>query len=168
MSTLRHTVLLVLLSTALPAAATEQDRAGSTVPRLSHGAWQAECSSCHMPYQPGLLPARSWRRIMGGLDRHFGDNASVDAHTAQDILAFLEANAADRSSNRRAQKISASIPPGQTPLRITETTYFRRKHAEIGPSVWPRKAVGSPAHCAACHTGAEAGDYSEHRVRIPR
>ena len=26
-----------------------------------------ECGSCHFPYQPGLLPARSWTKVMAGL-----------------------------------------------------------------------------------------------------
>ena len=37
-----------------------------------------ECGSCHFPYQPGLLPAVSWERIMGGLEDHFGENAELD------------------------------------------------------------------------------------------
>ena len=45
--------------------------------------WKAECSSCHMAYHPGLLPERSWRKMMAELDKHFGQNASLDAPAAK-------------------------------------------------------------------------------------
>ncbi|HPQ24397.1 MAG TPA: cytochrome C, partial [Gammaproteobacteria bacterium] len=38
-----------------------------------------ECGSCHFAYQPGLLPARSWNNLMGGLENHFGENAELPA-----------------------------------------------------------------------------------------
>ncbi len=37
-----------------------------------------ESPACHTAYPPGLLPAASWRRIMGGLDRHYGSDASLE------------------------------------------------------------------------------------------
>ena len=40
--------------------------------------YQEECASCHMAYPPGLLPARSWEKIMAGLESHFGDNAELE------------------------------------------------------------------------------------------
>ena len=30
------------------------------------------CGRCHFPYQPGLLPSRSWEQIMMKTDEHFG------------------------------------------------------------------------------------------------
>lgn len=160
-------VLLTMSATGWLLA--DNSHSGRTgLPQLAHKAWQNECSSCHMAYQPGLLPARSWRAIMSGLDKHFGENASLDAKTSADILAFLEANAADRSAWRRSKQINAAIPANQTPLRITETAYFQRKHDELNASVWRRKGVGSPANCTACHTTAQQGDYSERNVKIPR
>jgi hypothetical protein len=37
---------------------------------------------------------------MGGLDQHFGENASLDPATQADILKFLLANAADSGTSR--------------------------------------------------------------------
>ena len=37
--------------------------------------YQEECGSCHMAYPPGLLPGRSWEKLMTGLADHFGENA---------------------------------------------------------------------------------------------
>jgi len=42
---------------------------------LADPLYRSECGDCHMPYPAGLLPAASWRRIMNGLEDHFGDHA---------------------------------------------------------------------------------------------
>lgn len=130
--------------------------------------YKSECGSCHMVYPPGLLPARSWQGIMTGLDHHFGENASLDKESSAKITKFLRENAADHSQLRRSQKIAQSIPQDQSPLRITETLYFKRQHHEVSAKVWARKSIGSSANCAACHRGAESGVFSEDEVRIPR
>ena len=135
---------------------------------VANGAWKAECGSCHLAFPPGLLPERSWKKMMGGLDKHFGENASVDEKIAREITQFLVANSADLSGNRRSTKILQSIPPDSTPLRITETNNFIRKHDEISASVFKRTKIGSAANCSACHKSAEQGDFSEHNVSIPR
>jgi hypothetical protein len=130
--------------------------------------YQAECGSCHMSYPPGLLPERSWVKMMAGLKDHFGENATLDKESADKIGTFLTENAADRSLFRRSQKIAKSIPSSESPLRITDTKYFKRQHHEVGQKIWSRKAIGSPANCAACHSRAEKGVFSEDEVRIPR
>ena len=53
-------------------------------------------------------------------------------------------------------------------LRITETGWFRHEHDEVPAGIWKRPAVKSAANCAACHTRADAGDFSERNIRIPR
>ena len=45
-----------------------------------------ECGGCHFAYQPGFLPARSWKSIMAGLDNHFDDNAELGAEEHQAIF----------------------------------------------------------------------------------
>lgn len=130
--------------------------------------YKAECGSCHMLYPPGLLPARSWTAMMGGLKDHFGENASLDPATTQKLRAFLTENAADRVEQRRSRKIAHSIPAGKSPLRFTETHYFKRQHDDVSADIWQRKSVGSPANCVACHGRAEAGIFSEDEIRIPK
>lgn len=131
---------------------------------LTNAKWKAECGSCHALYHPGLLPARSWRKMMSGLDKHFEQDASVDAPTNKEISDFLTKYGADS----RFSRFERAMPASEAPLRITETARFKREHREIAPGVWKRQKIGSPANCAACHPGAEQGDFSEHRVRIPR
>ena len=47
-----------------------------------------ECGSCHLAFPPSLLPKASWQRVMSGLDKHYGSDASLDAAT-QKQTAFL-------------------------------------------------------------------------------
>lgn len=147
------------------------DRTHGASPRMlvpaGNAAWRTECAACHTLYQPALLPARSWEKMMTGLAEHFGENATLDTRTRVEITGFLVANAAGRSGGRGA-RIAETIPPAQTPLRITDTMYFKRKHHELSVSVYKRPKIGSPANCMACHPGANAGDFAEDRVKVPR
>lgn len=105
--------------------------------------------------------------MMSDLKNHFGESAELEKAEADEIEKFLIENAADRGS-RRSKKIMKSIPADQSPLRITETQYFKRKHHEVKSAVWKRKSIGSASNCAACHSKAEQGRFSEHEVRIPK
>lgn len=130
-------------------------RADERLPVPENAAWTRECRACHLAYPPRLLPARSWRAIMGDLDKHFGVDASLDAKTAAEVTAFLEQYAG------RDRGVTATN-------RITETAWFRRKHREVPAAAWKHADVKSPANCAACHRAADRGDYDEHAVRLPR
>ncbi len=153
----------VVLGFSLSAGAAHGDGGENMLPRLSHKAWQQECASCHVAYPPSLLPKASWRRMMSGLDKHFGENASLDPATQADILKFLEANAANSGS-----KVLRRMAANEAPLRITETRWFVHEHDEVPRATWARKSVGSAANCAACHRQAEQGNYNEDAIRIPK
>ncbi|MBE0623980.1 MAG: diheme cytochrome c [Burkholderiales bacterium] len=120
--------------------------------------WSTECGSCHLAYPPDMLPAPAWRRMLSGLDQHFGTDASVDARAAAEIGAFLERNA---GQGRKRGSDSGT-------LRITETRWFVRKHDEVPTTAWKNPRVKTPANCGACHSAAERGDFDEDAVRIPR
>jgi len=150
----QHHRLAFAFAAVLAAGTARADDRGLRVPMLP--AYRQECAACHVAYAPGLLPAASWRRLMGNLPQHFGTDASLDATTVQALTAWLEANA----SQRRAD------PPPQD--RITRSAWFQREHREVPADAWQRPAVRSASNCTACHAGAAEGDFSEHRVRIPR
>lgn len=141
---------------------------GRSLPAVDNARWRAECAACHTLYHPALLPERSWRKLMAGLGKHFGENASLDGVTQAAITEFLATHAADRSDQRRPRKIALSIPAAETPIAITDTGYFVRRHDELRPEVWRRKAIGSRANCGACHPRADQGNFSEHELRIPK
>lgn len=160
---------VTVLAFSLPAGGEARgDDGGDVMPRLTHKAWQQECASCHIAYAPSFLPKASWRKIMGGLDQHFGENASLDPATQADILRFLEANAADAGGSRMGRRVMQGIDTQNPPLRITETRWYVRKHDEVPRSAWSRKSVGSASNCAACHRQAEQGVFDEDTVRIPK
>jgi hypothetical protein len=148
----------------LLAVAEEGEREGregrggrGNMPAASNTKWQQECGTCHVAYPPWLLPAESWRKVMAGLERHFGSDASLTPAENKEIIAFLVKNG------------STDWSAGSTPLRITETAGFRRKHQgdEVPAGVWKRASVKSAANCQACHAGAAKGDFNEDAVRIP-
>ena len=130
--------------------------------------YKDECGSCHMAYPPGLLPKRSWEKLMGGLSDHFGDNAEMDASRQAQITAYLVNNSAESSNYRRSRKISDSVATKDTPLRISEVGYIRRKHEEIPQRlIKTNKDVGSLSNCDACHQQALQGSFSEREISIP-
>ena len=109
----------------------EYKHRSNDVTAVTNPAYKEECGSCHLAYPPGLLPARSWRKVMLELESHFGDNAELDAETHQSITEFLLTNSADKSEYRRSKKFSRSINYNDAPVRISETPYFKHEHDEI-------------------------------------
>ena len=135
-------------------AASAQSSAGL---KGAPAAFNTECTSCHIGFAPDLAGAVNWRGIMGGLDKHFGVDASIDEKSRQTITAWLMSHAAKGS-----QYASASPE-----FRISKSNWFIRQHDEVSSKVWKRASVKSPANCGACHGGADKGDFDEDRVRIP-
>lgn len=122
--------------------------------------YRQECGTCHTAYPPGLLPAASWERLLGNLPRHYGSDASLDDATVAQLRGWLLPLAGT------ARRVAAAPPPPDD--RITQSSWFVRKHREVTPATWKLPAVRSAANCAACHAGADKGTFDEHAVRIPR
>lgn len=130
--------------------------------------YQTECGSCHFAFQPGLLPQRSWQKIMNELENHFGDSAELEPVEHQTIVDYLITNSAENSDYLRSQHLKSSIKPDETPLRITDTLYFKRKHHDISvPIVKGNPAIGSFSNCNTCHRHADQGLYNEYDILIP-
>jgi mono/diheme cytochrome c family protein len=155
----QRSLLLASLCTALlasPPAWADDEHAGRSTPLTA--AYRQECGACHTAYAPGLLPAASWQRVMKGLDRHYGSDASLDATAARQIGSWLQANAGT------GRRVSLDGPPQD---RITRAAWFEREHRHIPAAAWTHASVGSAANCAACHTDADQGRFSEHSLRVP-
>ena len=117
-----------------------------------------ECGSCHLAFPPNLLPKASWQRVMNGLDKHYGSDASLDAATQKQIDTWLQTYG---GQGKRARE--------EPPLdRITRSAWFDRKHHEMSASTFKRASIKSRANCTACHRDAAQGDFDEDRVRIPK
>lgn len=143
-------------------------KSSSILGPVTNGAYLKECGACHFAFQPQLLPKRSWEKIMGSLDNHFGDSATLDVTTRTGILDYLINNSADKSSSKVSGKLLASIGKSEAPIRITDTGYFKRKHDEVRAAVFKRKSIGTASNCVACHLTAEKGDFDERKVKIPK
>jgi mono/diheme cytochrome c family protein len=134
---------------------------------VDNATYKEECGACHFVYQPELLPSGSWEKILAGLEDHFGEGVELDPESKRIIAEYLKANAAERSSAKRAVKIMRSLG-SRAPLRITDVPYIQEKHHEVSPNVLKRKSIGSLSNCIACHTTAEKGDYDDDNVVIPK
>ncbi|MEZ5665424.1 MAG: diheme cytochrome c [Burkholderiaceae bacterium] len=130
---------------------------GRSMPASVPAAYVQECAACHTAYPPGLLPASSWQRIMDGLDRHYGTDASLDAATVKQIGSWLQTHA---GTYRRVTEAPAQD-------RITRSAWFERKHRQIDAATWALPSVKSAANCAACHTRADQGDFDDDHLRFP-
>ena len=150
---LRCSMAGVLAAAALTPALAD----GNLQPRQALPIYKQECAACHMAYPPGLLPARSWARIMTGLDKHYGSDASLDAQAVAQISRWLQTEAG-------TYKRVADAPPED---RITRSAWFVSKHRKLDPQVWKHASVKSAANCATCHTGADKGDFDDDGVSLP-
>ena len=126
-------------------------------------AYVDECGSCHMAYPAMLLPEQSWRKIMAGLEDHFGENAELDGTTRTEIEKYLV-----RESDRQTYRKMFRNLGNATPLRITELPYFVNKHDEIpARMVAGNEKVKSLSQCNVCHRDAERGRFDEDNIVIP-
>jgi aldehyde:ferredoxin oxidoreductase len=106
--------------------------------------------------------------MMGDLQNHFGTDASLTPEDNQRILKYLVDNSAEKFRNyKRSQRINDSIAKNKTPIAITKTPYFVKKHRDIAKKLITQKEVSSISNCMACHTTADKGLYSERDINIP-
>ena len=125
-----------------------------------------ECGSCHTLYPPFLLPAESWRKLMAGLENHFGDDASLDEATRKEIEDFLVKNSAQNSTKEAAVYILKSLK--NHPIAITKTPFWKEKHAKLDKNIFESQKVKSKANCKACHKNIEKGMIEDAQIEIPK
>ena len=140
----------------------------SSPPLAVNDVWQTECGECHLAFHPTLLPARSWILMMQGQSDHFGEELGYDAETVDEMLTFMVENAAESGLTEPAHKINQSVPATESPLRITETRYWKHKHEEIDDKYWKSKTVKTKANCIACHLDAKTGWFEDSNMRLPK
>jgi hypothetical protein len=148
---------VVLAGLALLGAPAAHADGGPLMPRRVPPAYTQECGACHTAYPPALLPARSWQRLMGGLDQHYGTDAALDPATLAQLDQWLTQHAG-------TYKRVAEEPPQD---RITRAAWFERKHRKVEPEVWALPSVKSAAQCAACHRGADQGRFDDDALLEP-
>jgi len=131
-----------------------------------HPAFYHKCGDCHTPYPPYLLPEKSWKRLMGALDNHFGEeitDANITKSQQRSILSFLTKNAAEHSKREAAVKIMNSLGI-RRPKAITKTPYWRETHKHIPRSVFKQKKIKDKSNCAACHRDFKYGNLDDMNI----
>lgn len=91
--------------------------------------WKEECGSCHVTFPPQLLTKENWRQLISSLDKHFGENATLDPEVAKEILDFLLSQAGSVFDGYRSE----------SGMRITDTPWFSQKHGKVSKKPGPSR-----------------------------
>lgn len=164
---LRDLVVLASLIFSCISAFAGDNKESKTLPKVTNEFYKTNCGTCHFAYQPGLLPAKSWQKIIDVPGAHPGGDLSLEKKTKAEIRKYLTQNSAESTRSKRSRKILASIG-SDVPTRISEIPYIRHKHHEIKDNIFARKSIGSRGNCIACHRTAENGDFDDDNVTIPK
>ncbi len=136
------------------------------VPALApHAVYQSECGDCHWAFHPSLQPAAAWHGMMAGLEDHFGEDASLDAATVDEIDRYLGFNAGEAWDTKASNGFKAwdRTKPGS----VTGTAFWRDVHGDLENAVFTSPKVGSKAACPACHKDAEEGLFTRQAIKLP-
>ena len=160
---------LIFLTIFLNSLFAESYSSGRTdVAPVNNQLYIKECGSCHFPYQPGLLPTNSWKKMMANLDKHFGTDATLTDEDFVTLSKYLNDNSAEKNMQyKRSNRIVSSLLPGQEADSISTTPYMVQKHMEIRKDLITQPDVKGLFNCMACHTTADKGIYSERAINIP-
>ncbi len=151
-----------------------------------------ECGSCHFPYSPGLLPARSWDLQLQRMGKHFGAAVGLDEATRTALRRYLTANAADVSPYEGSKAFMERIEADNIPYRLADVLLFRTMHTimfaviDEKPRIKVRKLpncdgclmleviqvksrikVSKLTNCNGCHQGAEEGSFGLSELSVP-
>ena len=120
-----------------------------------------ECGSCHMSYAPGLLPEKSWQKLLQGLDDHFGENAELDSETLAHLGEYLQRNSMEHEKSDRISSLIKNMP-ADPPIRITELPQFLKEHE---PAVRQMELesvdTGFFSPCEDCHKQGASGIFDK-------
>lgn len=128
-----------------------------------------ECGSCHFPYSPGLLPARSWVVQLDRMQKHFGETIALSPETRAKLQEYLTKNAADVSPYEGSKIFMERIPATQTPYRFSEVHKFRQMHTVVWEVInsKPKVKVKNLANCNVCHRKAAEGSFGLDEMYVP-
>lgn len=165
----------LLVSAASPVSAaddrfdrTRHDGRGGFAP-VTDDAYRKECGACHFAYLPGLLPARSWDRVMSRLDSHFGENVELGSDLADRLRDYLRTNAADRVPEMGPAVLLERLDAAKTPERITQVPLMFRNHIVVREvfKVNSKVQTRTITNCDACHQKAGEGSFALRDLLVP-
>ncbi|MEZ5839722.1 MAG: cytochrome b/b6 domain-containing protein [Hyphomicrobiales bacterium] len=127
--------------------------------------YRTECGDCHIAFHPSLAGAAEWQSMLKGLDRHFGEDATLPPETVNRLATYLLANSATEYDTKAANWFRRRDPAD--PLRITATPFWKRRHAGIDDGTFADLKVGARGACGACHGDAGTGRFDDAAIAIP-
>ncbi|HYS11940.1 MAG TPA: hypothetical protein VEN28_01415 [Burkholderiaceae bacterium] len=136
---------------------------------VSDATYRKECGACHFAYLPGLLPARSWSRVLERLNDHFGESIELNAEVNVRLREYLNANAADKVPDRGAAVLLERLDPEKTPMRITQVPHILKMHIVVREVLKTNATakVRSLANCDSCHQKATEGSFALGDLLVP-
>ena len=158
--------LLIIMSLTPLLMALDNHSEDRSLLEVTNITYRKNYGTCHMAYQAGLLPERSWLNILNSSGHAVGD-VSLNREAKAEIEQYLVQNSADKSQSKRSMKILTSID-NDAPTRISEIPYIKKKHRDIREDVFARTPIKSRANCRACHKRADKGIYDDDDVVIPK
>jgi hypothetical protein len=101
--------------------------------------------------------------MMGNLNNHFGDDATVDPARAVKITDYLVSNAADTGGRRYSDKLLRGVSTTGAPLRITDLPkWVKRAPQGAGPGMEDTRRCAQQGQLRwLSHADAERGYYDE-------
>ncbi len=124
-----------------------------------------ECTACHWQFHPSLLPAASWRVMMGDLPHHFGQDASLSPELTAAITSYLVANANETWATKPAIYLR-KVNPAE-PTKIIATDFWKRRHHELPDELFKQRGIANKINCVACHRDAVEGRFAVSSIHIP-
>lgn len=122
-----------------------------------------ECGSCHIAYAPYTLGSKAWEKMMGELENHFGDDASLEEEDRVQIERFLLSNSSEQIPTFLSVKLQK-----ENPLVFSQSRLFERIHKKVPPSAFKSKEVKSKANCQNCHQNAQEGYFQKTGLKTRR
>lgn len=116
---------------------------GDNVNEIGEEIYLENCSECHIPLPPSILPTESWREILENPDNHYGlQLKNINRLTQVLMWRYFQ-------SNSRRLNFEEAIPS-----LVSQSRYFKAFH----PKVEFSKDVTHQT-CIVCHPNAKDFDY---------
>jgi hypothetical protein len=136
---------------------------------VTDATYRKECGACHFAYLPGLLPARSWNRVLDQLGNHFGENVEFGSVVSTTLREYLTSNAGDKVPDKGPAVLLERVDVHTTPERITQIPLVIRNHIVVREVIKVNGQVKARTitNCDACHQKAGEGSFALRDLLVP-
>ena len=125
--------------------------------------YKKECGSCHIAYAPYLLPKKAWGSLMGGLENHFGDDASLEEADFERLSAFLKTHSSEAYESFFKANLAGE---NESEIAISKYKFYEKAHKELPQELFKSSNIKSKANCNACHEDGELGFFGKSGIKF--